>query len=119
MPFQENGHVSTAILRGSIRWGLWNWKGTSLPPGAVVVPEREATGGAAGLAHQQRGPSGLKDKSRAPHHCPHKTPAEIARWTAAGLVEAEHKFRRVKGYRELPALAAKLNPGLHSQVQVA
>ena len=29
----------------------------------------------------------------------------IARWTAAGLVEAEKKFRRVKGYRELPELA--------------
>ena len=35
----------------------------------------------------------------------------IARWTAAGLLEAEKKFRRVKGYRELAALAKKLNPG--------
>ena len=43
----------------------------------------------------------------------------IARWTAAGLMEAEKKFRRVKGYRELPELARKLNPGLHSQQQVA
>ncbi len=43
----------------------------------------------------------------------------IARWTAAGLVEAEKKFRRVKGYRELDGLARKLNPGLHSQQQVA
>ncbi len=43
----------------------------------------------------------------------------IARWTAAGLMEAEKKFRRLKGYRELPELARKLNPGLHSQQQVA
>ena len=45
--------------------------------------------------------------------------AHIARWTAAGLVEAEKKFRRVKGYRELTELARKLNPGLHSAQQVA
>ncbi len=31
------------------------------------------------------------------------------RWTATGLVEAEKKFRRVKGYRELAALHRKLN----------
>ncbi len=43
----------------------------------------------------------------------------IARWTAAGLLEAEKKFRKVKGYRELKELARKLNPELHSQAQVA
>jgi transposase-like protein len=43
----------------------------------------------------------------------------IARWTAAGLLEAEKKFRKVKGYRELKELAEKLNPGLPSQAQVA
>ena len=43
----------------------------------------------------------------------------IARWTVAGLLDAEKKFRRVKGYRELQELARKLNPGLHSQQQVA
>lgn len=43
----------------------------------------------------------------------------IARWTAAGLLEAEKKFRKVKGYRELKVLAEKLNPPLHSQEQVA
>ena len=43
----------------------------------------------------------------------------IARWTAAGLLEAEKKFRRVKGYRELEALRNKLNPELHSRAQVA
>jgi putative transposase len=30
------------------------------------------------------------------------------RWAAAGMVAAESQFRRVKGYRELPALAAAL-----------
>ncbi len=43
----------------------------------------------------------------------------IARWTAAGLVEAEQKFRKVKGYRELKVLRNQLNPELHSQAQVA
>jgi transposase-like protein len=43
----------------------------------------------------------------------------IARWTAAGLVEAEKKFRRVRGYRELKELDAKLNPRSTPQQQVA
>lgn len=43
----------------------------------------------------------------------------IARWTAAGLLEAERKFRRVKGYRGLEALDRRLNPELHAQAQVA
>ncbi len=43
----------------------------------------------------------------------------IARWTAAGLLEAEKKFRTVKGYRQLKALAEKLNPELRAQGQVA
>jgi transposase-like protein len=43
----------------------------------------------------------------------------IARWTAAGLLEAEKKFRKVKGYRELKELAAKLNPHSTPQQQVA
>jgi hypothetical protein len=30
------------------------------------------------------------------------------RWAAAGMLAAEAQFRRVKGYRELPALAAAL-----------
>ena len=41
------------------------------------------------------------------------------RWTATGLLEAERKFRKVKGYRELPALHRKLNPSLTQQAQVA
>lgn len=32
------------------------------------------------------------------------------RWTATALLEAEKKFRRVKGYRELEALHRRLNP---------
>lgn len=43
----------------------------------------------------------------------------IARWTAAGLVEAERKFRKVRGYRELKELAQKLNPHSTPQQQVA
>lgn len=43
----------------------------------------------------------------------------IARWTAAGLLEAEKKFRKVKGFRELGQLARKLNPPSTSQEQVA
>jgi transposase-like protein len=43
----------------------------------------------------------------------------VARWTAAGLLEAEKKFRRVKGFRELKELNRSLNPELHSQAQVA
>jgi transposase-like protein len=30
------------------------------------------------------------------------------RWTAAGMLDAERSFRRVKGFRELPKLAAAL-----------
>jgi len=41
------------------------------------------------------------------------------RWTATGLLEAERKFRRVKGYRELEFLQRKLNPSLTQQEQVA
>jgi hypothetical protein len=43
----------------------------------------------------------------------------VACWTAAGLLEAEKKFRKVKGYRELKELNRILNPELHSQAQVA
>jgi putative transposase len=41
------------------------------------------------------------------------------RWTATGLLEAEKKFRRVKGFRDLELLQSKLNPSLTQQVQVA
>jgi transposase-like protein len=35
---------------------------------------------------------------------------QALRWTATGLLEAEKKFRRVKGYRELVAVHRRLNP---------
>lgn len=41
------------------------------------------------------------------------------RWTATGLLEAERKFRRVKGFRDLQNLHRKLNPSLTQQSQVA
>ena len=41
------------------------------------------------------------------------------RWTATGLLEAEKKFRKVKGYRELELLHRRMNPSLTQQVQVA
>lgn len=41
------------------------------------------------------------------------------RWTATGLLEAERKFRKVKGFRELETLQRKLNPSLTQQEQVA
>jgi hypothetical protein len=30
------------------------------------------------------------------------------RWTAAGLAEAQHSFRRVKGHRDIPKLSATI-----------
>ena len=44
---------------------------------------------------------------------------QTLRWTATGLLEAQEKFRRVKGYRELEILQRKLNPSLTQQEQVA
>jgi putative transposase len=41
------------------------------------------------------------------------------RWTATGLLEAERKFHKLKGYRDLAALQRKLNPSLTQQIQVA
>ena len=32
----------------------------------------------------------------------------ILRWTAAGMLEAEHSFRKIAGYRQLPKLVAAL-----------
>lgn len=37
----------------------------------------------------------------------------VKRWIAAGMLEAERQFRRVKGYREIPALIAALK--VHAQ----
>jgi transposase-like protein len=41
------------------------------------------------------------------------------RWTATGLLEAEKKFHKVKGYRQLESLQRKLDPSLTQQEQVA
>jgi putative transposase len=35
------------------------------------------------------------------------------RWCAAGMLEAEKSFRRVRGYRQMPALVAQLR--LHAE----
>ncbi len=44
---------------------------------------------------------------------------QALRWTATGLLEAQKKFRRVKGYRELELLHRCMNPSLTQQAQVA
>ncbi len=41
------------------------------------------------------------------------------RWTATGLLEAQRKFRRVKGYREPHLLHRRMNSSLTQQAQVA
>jgi putative transposase len=41
----------------------------------------------------------------------------VARWTATGRLEAEKKFRNVRGYRELAALYRKLIPWVVSARQ--
>jgi hypothetical protein len=38
------------------------------------------------------------------------------RWVAAGMVEAQRSFRRVVGYRQMPALVAALR--YHAKVPV-
>jgi hypothetical protein len=40
------------------------------------------------------------------------------RWTATGLLEAENKFRRIKGYQELLLLKERLNPSHLPQKEV-
>ena len=40
------------------------------------------------------------------------------RWTATGLLEAERRFNRIKGYRQLGALNHRLNPSLVQQEEV-
>ncbi|HZQ69267.1 MAG TPA: transposase [Terriglobales bacterium] len=45
-----------------------------------------------------------------------RTGDQALRWTATGLLEAERKFRRVKGFRELAVLQNKLNPSLSQKL---
>jgi hypothetical protein len=40
------------------------------------------------------------------------------RWTATGLLEAEKKFRRIKGYQEILLLKERLNPSHIQQKEV-
>jgi putative transposase len=40
------------------------------------------------------------------------------RWTATGLLEAEKRFNRIKGYREIGILNRRLNPALIQQEEV-
>lgn len=37
------------------------------------------------------------------------------RWTATGFLEAEKKFRRIKGYQEILLLKERLNPRVFSR----
>jgi hypothetical protein len=41
------------------------------------------------------------------------------RWTAAGMLEAERQFRRVRGHRELPLLVAALTRQVESTEEAA
>jgi putative transposase len=41
------------------------------------------------------------------------------RWAATRLLEAQKKFRRVKGFREPELLHRRMNPSLTQQAQVA
>ncbi|MGA7870801.1 MAG: hypothetical protein WCA22_07865 [Candidatus Binatus sp.] len=45
----------------------------------------------------------------------------IVRWTAAGLVQAEQNFRRIRGYRHLPLLkrALRVEPSKLDQTEEA
>lgn len=40
---------------------------------------------------------------------------QVLRWAAAGLLDAEKGFRRIKGYKELPILAAALRKQAHPE----
>jgi hypothetical protein len=58
-----------------------------------------------------RGKNGTKCEALVGRH-------HALRWTATELLEAEKKFRKGKGYRELDILQRKLNPPLTHQEQV-
>jgi hypothetical protein len=44
-------------------------------------------------------------------HC--KDGEMVLRWTAAGMINAERSFRRVKGYKQMPHLVAALYRHAH------
>ena len=37
----------------------------------------------------------------------------VLRWTAAGMLNAERSFRRIKGYKQMPQLIAALHRYAH------
>ena len=39
----------------------------------------------------------------------------VLRWTAAGMLNAERSFRRVKGYQQMPELVAALHRHAHPE----
>ncbi len=41
----------------------------------------------------------------------------VLRWTAAGMLNAERSFRRIKGYKQMPQLIAALNRHAHPEPQ--
>jgi transposase-like protein len=43
----------------------------------------------------------------------------VLRWTAAGMLNAEQSFRRIKGYKQMPQLVAALNRHAHPETAAA
>ena len=41
------------------------------------------------------------------------------RWAAAGMAAAEHQYRRVKGYRQIPDLARRLTATIAQRTELA
>jgi len=39
---------------------------------------------------------------------------QVLRWSAAGLLDAERRFHRIKGYRDIPMLAMRLRQHLQA-----
>jgi putative transposase len=59
--------------------------------------------------YEEEGRRGLRDRSRAPHHCPHRIPAELADRICA--LRREHPFW---GARKLLRVLATRNPQVSS-----
>jgi putative transposase len=41
----------------------------------------------------------------------------VLRWTAAGMLNAERSFRRIKGYKQMPQLVAALKRHAHPNTE--
>lgn len=61
--------------------------------------------------------NGVRDRSRNVKRW--RDGIQVERWTAAGLLETEKKFRRIKGYKHLPVLMAALNNDKTQEQQAA